>query len=352
MDRAPVNPSRLPIYVPEQIELYQGDHLITQDVCGFDPNRAATMLRDAPEVMAIDIGGDKIRKAIYTFENGYIERREEAVLQSKGGAGYLDFLQRLASEAEARNLRIGISSATKLDGSVITRTVNLPIFFEEMRAAYDSNYEHLFPGRVFVANDTVTGICGASTHIATTGQSSDETAFFICASGVGASVIKDGRAIHVEAAHVPLVDILNPLDQRTPCNVEGKAYVCVERVTAVRAGIESLYRQRTGTALEGVALGKLYECGDPLSVQLFETSALVLAHAIVGVLQRYGFTSSARTAVVLHGGSFEVARYRAELTRNLDAILAPPRPRVVFSRDISSNICLDGAAVLAIYHAR
>ena len=344
--------TRLPVLVPEQIDLYQGDHLITQDVCRFDPQRAARILRDASDVMAIDIGGDKIRKTIYAFRDGHAERREEVILHAKGGAGYLEFLEGLAREAEARDLGVGISSATKLEGSVITRTVNLLTFYEEMRAKYDADYENVFPGRVFVANDTVTGICGASTHLAATADSGNETAFFICASGVGASVIKDGVAIHVEAAHVPLVDILNPLEQRTPCNVEGKQYVCVERVAAVRAGVEDLYLQQTGTALDGVALGKRYEQGDPLPVLLFETSALVLAHAIAGVLQRYSFTSSANVAVVLHGGSFEIARYRAEVTRNLDAILTLPQPRVVFSRDISPNICLDGAAILAAYHAR
>jgi predicted NBD/HSP70 family sugar kinase len=344
--------SRLPGHVPAQIDFYQSDHLITQNVCRFDPVRAAALLCDAPDVMAIDIGGDKIRKAIHGFYNDRTERREETVLQSKGGAGYLEFLKLLAEEAEARDLRVGISSATKLKGSVITRTVNLPVFFEEFRAAYDANYENLFPGRVFVANDTVTGICGASTHLAVTGSTGNENAFFICASGVGASVLKDGVAVHVEAAHVPLVNDLNPLDQRTPCNVEGKEYVCVERVAAVRAGIENLYRQQTGIALDGVALGNRYEHGDPLPVLLFETSALVLAHAIAGVLQRYALTSSAQAAVVLHGGSFEIARYRTEVNRNLDSLLAPPRPRVVFSRDISPNICLDGAAILATYHAR
>ncbi len=296
--------------------------------------------------MAVDIGGDKIRRATYSIHNGALKKTDEAILQSRKGAGYLLFLERLAEEAVARDLRVGISSATKLRGSIITRTVNLPVFFAELGQKYDADYENLFPGRSFVANDTITGVCGSSTLLALQGKQPRDVAFFICASGLGASVIKDKTAIHVEAGHVPLMDSLNPLGQKTPCGVEGKDYVCVERVTAARAGIEDLYLQQTGVKRDGIALGRMYEEGDELARLLYETSALALAHATAGIMERYAFAGSTQSAVIFHGGNFEIGKYRDAVRRNLGR-LPRSQPCVVFSRDLSANVCLDGAAILA-----
>lgn len=338
----------MPAHVPEQIAVYQTDHLITQDVCRFDPQQAAARLQAPQDVMAIDLGGDKLRKATYAIRNGHLAKQDEAILQARGGAGYLSFLEQAAEEAIARDLRVGISSATKLNGSVVSRTVNLPVLFQELAQRYGADYENLFPGRSFVANDTITGLCGASTLLALQGREVHDVAFFICGSGLGASVIKDGVAIHVEAAHVPLVESLNPLGQATPCRVEGKAYVCLERVTAARAGIEDLYLQQTGEARDGVTLGRMYEQGDALSTLLYRTSALALAHAVVGVTNRYAFSDSGESVVVFHGGNFEIAMYRNEVRRYLET-LPGVHARIVFARDLSENLCLDGAAVLAVY---
>ncbi len=341
----------LPVCVPEQIAVYQTDHLLTHDVCRFDPRRAVANLQGEHEVMAIDLGGDKVRRATYAIGDGTLAKRDEETVQSRGGSGYLAFLERAAGEAIANDLRVGISSATKLDGSVVSRTVNLPVFFTEFTQRYGADYEKLFSGRSFVANDTISGICGASTMLALQGRAFQDVALFICGSGVGASVISEGTATHVEAAHVPLMPSLNPRGQTTPCSVEGKDYVCLERVTAARAGIEDLYVQQTGEARDGVALGRMYEQGDSLATLLYETSALALAHAAVGVMRRYTFADSGDSAVVFHGGNFEIARYRAAVRRNL-AMLPGPQAGIVFSRDLSTNVCLDGAAVLAVYADR
>lgn len=223
------------------------------------------------------------------------------------------------------------------------------MFFEEFKHRYNADYENLFPGRSFVANDTITGICGSSTLLALRGIPVQDVGFFICASGLGASVIKDETAIHVEVGHVPLLDSLNPLGQTTPCGVEGKGYVCVERVTAARAGIEDLYLQQTGIARDGMALGQLYEAGDKLATLLYETSALALSHATVGVMECYAFSGSTASTLVFHGGNFEIGTYRDAVRRDL-ARLPRSGARVVFSRDLSGNVCLDGAAILAAYH--
>lgn len=267
-------------------------------------------------------------------------------MQSRSGAGYLAVLEDLAREAERDDIPVGISSATKMEGSVIARTVNLPILRDEMRASYGGDYANIFPGRSFVANDTVAGICGAATLLELRGEPAEHVGFIICASGMGGSVIADGVATHVEVAHVPLAAALNPLSQATPCGVEGREYVCVERVAAARAGIEDIWKQQTGEALDGRVLGQRYEAGDDLATVLYEASALAVAHAVVGLAERYRFPEG-EGVVVLHGGNFEIARYREAARRCLEGIPGS-HPRLVFSRDLSSNACLDGAAILGL----
>jgi predicted NBD/HSP70 family sugar kinase len=338
----------LPDHVPEQIALYQGEHLLIHPAFAFDPGQVAHAMQNRQQVVAVDIGGDKIRRATYTIEHGILTKGPEQVLQARGGAGYLAFLERLAEEAAASGIPVGISSATRLEGTVISRTVNLPVFFQEFSQAYGADYARLFPHRSFVANDTVAGICGASTLFTLEGNAFRDITFFICGSGLGASVISNGIAIHVEAAHVPLADRLNPLGQVWQCNVEGKDYVCLERVTAARAGIEDLYQRQTGLAADGVALGAMWERGDPLAALLYETSTLTLAHATAGVIERYAFPASPHGVVVYHGGNFELPAYRQAIAKRLASIPCP-QPQVIFSRDLSLNVCLDGAAVLAVH---
>lgn len=338
-----------PVHVPEQIALYQTDHLLTHDVCQFDPARAADALQTPSDVLAIDIGGDKIRGAIYAIGAGHFTKRDERFLQSRGGAGYLAFLESLAEEAESRNLRVGISSATKMDGSTISRTVNLPHFLEEFRCRYGADYRNLFTGQLSVTNDTIAGLCGSAMLLMNRGGVIQDVAFVICASGLGASVLKDRNAMHVEIAHVPLVESLNPLGQTRPCGVEGRDFVCVERVTAARAGIEDLYFTQTGDARGGTILGRMYEEGDALATVLYKSSALALAHATAGLAERFAFSESSPGVIVFHGGNFEIGKYRIDLGANL-ARLPHVHAQVVFSRDLSPNVCLDGAAILAAYH--
>lgn len=345
----PVTSSKtLPGFVPEQIAVYQTDHLLAHPAFPFDPAVAANALQHDQDLIAIDLGGDKLRWAEYRLRNGRLEHGPEETFQARGGAGYLAVLERVAAEAQRRNLPVGISSATRLDGTVVTRVANLPVFYDDFLDAYGADYSRLFPGHANIANDSVAGICGSATFLAQQGIAFSDIAFFICGSGFGASVITGGEAIHVEAAHVPLADALNPLGQATHCHVPGKDYVCLDRLVAGRAGIEDIYRQQTGESVDGVALGARYEANDPLPTILYESSALALAHATAGVMHRYDFAPGTGSVVVYHGGTFELPRYRNAIADDLD-LMPDVAPRIVFSRDLSANVCLDGAAMLACY---
>jgi predicted NBD/HSP70 family sugar kinase len=331
---------------PGQIAIYQTDHLLSAYVCAFSPQDALEKMQEPYEVLALDIGGDKLRRAQYTIEHGSLYQTDEQIFSSSKGKGYLAILENIAKEAAARHMAVGISSATKMEGTIVTRTTNLDVFFAEFLENYGADYAVLFPERSFVANDTITGLCGSSTLLASQGRDIAESLFVISASGLGAAVLKDDQMTHVEIAHVPVIPELNPLGQERHCHIEGKAYVCVERVAAARAGIEDLYFQQTSEKKDGVEISALYEQGNGLATTLYDTSALLVAHATEGLRQRYHFSDSG--VVIFHGGNFEISKYRQEVLRDMSAFSVSAE-QIVFSRDLSQNVCLDGAAILAMY---
>jgi predicted NBD/HSP70 family sugar kinase len=338
--------TNVPSFVPEQIALYQTDHLLTHTaIPAFDLDRTLAAVAACPGAIAIDLGGDKLRVATYAQTGGRLRLGDEVVHRTPGGAGYLDVLREVAAHAHNRGIPVGISAAVRLDGSVILRTTNLQAFHQDLAAGYGSDFRRLFDRSTAVVNDTAAGIAGAAVHLALRNERPLNLAFFICGSGLGASVIDEAAILHVEAAHVPLVDDLNPLHQPIHCHVEGKDFVCLERVTAMKAGIELLYEHQTGIRISAEELGLRADAGEELPESLFATSATALAHAIAGVVTRYLFDRD--TAVVLHGGAFESASYRGRIARSLAGIPLAFSPRLVFARDLSANICLDGAAFLA-----
>ena len=335
----------LPVHVPAQIAHYQGNHLMIHESGQYDAGAAVEALQADRQVLAVDLGGDKLRRATAIAGRGTLAVTETDRLQATGGTGYLAFLERLARDAATSHVPVGISSATRLEGSVVRRTVNLPIFFQELATRYGADYARLFSGHMAAVNDTVAGICGSMTWLAQRSEHFTDAAFVICGSGLGGSVVKDGTAYHVEIAHVPLVPELNPLGQSRPCSVEGNEFVCVERVTATRAGIEDLYQRETGIRADGFALAQLLAQGDPLVTLLYDASALALAHALAGLAQR--FELGTESVVICHGGTFEIAAYRLAVQRALAGIPGS-HPRIVYARDLSANVCLDGAAILAL----
>lgn len=336
----------VPNHASEQVALYQTDHLLTHPVVGgFDPELVQNRATTRPEVIAIDLGGDKLRIATYTQSHDRLTLASEVVHRVAGGAGYLDILRYVAEDARIRRVPVGISAAVRLEGSVVVRTTNLQSFHQDLDAGYGSDFRRLFDPATVVVNDTAAGIVGAAIHLTIRSEQFRNIAFFICGSGLGASVIDGDTVVHVEAAHVPLVDALNPLQQTVHCHVDGKDFVCLERVTAMRAGIELLHESLTGERVSAENLAMRADAGEKLPDALFETSATALAHAVAGVVERYGFVDD--TTIVLHGGAFESVSYRYRLIRRLKLIPMAAQPRVVFARDLSDNICLDGAAWLA-----
>lgn len=70
------------------------------------------------------------------------------------------------------------------------------------------------------------------------------------------------------------------------------------------------------------------------------------AHVIVGLASAFHLDPE-RTSVVCHGGIFHVLGY-GERVRAIPAKDLPRPPGLVFTKDFSTNTCLDGAALAAM----
>jgi predicted NBD/HSP70 family sugar kinase len=316
----------------------------------FDPRAALERLRadDGAEVVAVDIGGDKLVTAGYVVEQGgLVQLAPPVVKRSTAGAGYLELLEEAASSASARGLELGISYAGPIRGSRILAGINVAVFTEEFRARYDENVAKLSP-QVNLVNDGEAGVLAAALDAVQQHPGIRHLLYVINGSGLNAAAWRDGTVITCEAGHLPLAPSLNPLGQRKPCGMRGARWVCLENVAASKAGIEDLWFQRRGEALGGREIAAAYLAGDELAVRLYEGSALVTAHVVKGTAQALGILPDwEATVVVGHGGTFEVPGYGDRVRAILEQDLARPT-RMRFTKDFSANACLDGAAIAAI----
>jgi hypothetical protein len=114
------------------------------------------------------------------------------------------------------------------------------------------------------------------------------------------------------------------------------------------AGVESVYKMLTGEHLTGKEISQKYQNGDELARKLYENSALLLAHGIVGVANLNNLMQTPDdTVIAYHGGGFRVAGLMDRVTQ----IIAKQKGTqpTLFTDDISINACAEGVAIAAFY---
>jgi hypothetical protein len=113
----------------------------------------------------------------------------------------------------------------------------------------------------------------------------------------------------------------------------------------VPAGVEDIWFQKTGERLSGREISARYLSGDQMALDLYDTSAIITAHAVKGIAETFRLgDEAAGTAVVCHGGIFHVPGYVERLSIILEQGLSYA-PQLLFTKDFSANACLAGAAM-------
>jgi len=341
---------QVPDLLPEQVERFTVDALRAKPARSFDPWAALHQLRANGEkiVVAIDIGGDKLIAWSYEVRDGLLLQLAEVLLRrGDGGSGYLDGLEEVADLARREMLSVGISFAGPTDGTRLVAGPNLPAFIAEIHDRHGGDFAGLFPA-VAVANDAEAGLIAGALEATKRYPETRNVIYVINGSGLGGAVLTDNMIFAAEPGHIQAEARLNPFDQLKPCGMLGATYVCVEAIAASKAGVEDIWLQHRGERLSGREIAARYLAGDRMALDLYDNSALVTAHVIKGIAQAFGFPENFDgTIVVGHGGIFHVPGYR-ERVRSILAKDLSCIPTMLFTKDFSTNTCLDGAAIVAV----
>jgi hypothetical protein len=173
-------------------------------------------------------------------------------------------------------------------------------------------------------------------------------------SGLGGAIwyrdSDDGPVVmSAEPGHIEVVEKLNLYGQEKPCELLGDGKVCIENLAASKAGIEDIYEKKAHIHLRGFEISELYQSGENLSTNLYSTSALLVAHSYIGILQGAGITyNHETTTLALHGGTSLVPDYtkRIEQILEKDTYLEEP-VSILETKSITKHSGIMGAAIAA-----
>lgn len=343
----------VPALLPEQLSRFNVETLNSKAVRTFKAKEAISVLQkdEGKKVLAIDIGGDKLAASYFINYRSHVQQTQEVLTrQSNGGSGYLEALLKLRSLATRDQIPVGISFAGPTDGTRIIAGPNLPRFVSEFKTSYSNDFANMFP-EVEVANDAEAGIIAASLEAIRLYPGVQNVVYIINGSGLGGSILTHDTIYAAEPGHIEVAEQLNVFGQRRACGLAEAAFVCVEAVAASKAGIEDLWMQQTGDQLTGQEIAERFLRGDQFAYDLYEISARITAHAIMGMAMAFRLLDEPdRLAVVGHGGIFHVPGYGDRVSAIVERHLGLA-PQFLFTRDFSTNACLDGSAIAAAIRA-
>lgn len=340
-----------------QLKLFKYEGLRAKDEGAFDLDHALERLRaqDGALVIGIDIGGDKAVTQLFkiTKQGLVVDNTFSDLRKDKDGAGYAESLAHTATFARENNIPVGMSIGIPLDGSKPADPTKLPALQADL-AHYGGDFRVLIPNLEVCLNDGPAGVISGAIHANLSSHTPvNEVIYIINGGGIGAAVLKDGKIVSTEAGHtVPVVDSLNRYDDHRECGVFGATHTCFELVASNKQGIEAVWARKTGQPINAIEIEKHYtqhrEKGD-LSLELYENSALLIAHLAKGLSQAFNVNlSNPTTALVGHGGAFKFPNYGARVKQIIDRSSSGENTNLLLTNSYSKNACLDGAALAAI----
>lgn len=347
--------AEIPNLSEEQMGLFTEESVTQQEMEDFNPDKALELLKEneGKEVLTVDMGGDKVSRIFWKIKNGQLIGDEENIKTTKKidkGGNYMEFFETAAKEAKERGINVAISFAGPLSGTAPRGIPNATDFKVDLDKKYGGDFANLFPSLRAVNNDAQAGIKTAAIEARRRGKLNENGAleFVIDGGGFGLAFIKNNKIIATEVGHAKLANSLNWNNQTTPCGLFGRDYVCIEKVAASGAGVESVYKMLTGEYLSGKEISQKYQRGDELARKLYENSALLLAHGIIGVANLNNLMQTTNdTVIAYHGGGFRVPGLMDRVTQIVTKHIGI-QP-TLFTDNISINACAEGVAIAAFY---
>ncbi|HSW97811.1 MAG TPA: ROK family protein [Candidatus Saccharimonadales bacterium] len=344
----------IPELYNEQLQLFTPENIHEVLIGKFNPEEtiAAIIANEGQSIMGIDVGGDKIDCITFSIKNHDLvpDIKSMQTMQSESGKGYVAFLEKIAKEASEHPLPIGLAfggGQTNADGT-IAFAPNVSVFAEELTKKYNDFYNLLPTLTAIPPDDTVSGLMAGAVEAKKRFPEKKNIMFVINGSGLAIGILKEEHIILTEIGHTPIIRKLN-LGQTRPCEVFG-SHVCLERVAASKVGIEDLWFKKTTHALDGKSISRKYIEGNTIATTLYNNSANITAHAMLGIAKLYNLLQKENdTVIIYHGGTFQVPGYQERIKQILEKNI-PIHPQTLLTSEFSQNACAQGAALAALTH--
>lgn len=349
----PITENPVPALSIEQLEEYSLESIHAERVAAFDPSVVAEVLREkeGTRVIGADFGGDKGAVRLYVVRGGRLEIDEtyEDRVQGTYGEGYLGVLERLSEFASTHNIPVGMSWGAPLDGTRPQFHQKAATLLEELGQRYEGDFKNVVPNLTACINDGPAGLISAVVAAARQGPV-ENVILPINGGGLGMAVLANGTLFATEAGHVRGVGALNTYGQTTVCGVFGAEYTCIEMLGANKVGIEAQWAMQH-EPLRALDIENEFKAGNEFAGELYDHSAWVISHVIVGTAQAFGIDLTRdTTAIVGHGGAWRFPDYNERVRQIIGQhIVARPRLMTTFDYgDARSNACIEGAALAAL----
>jgi len=334
----------------EQFSWIVKEHIHEKEVGQFELLSAEEVLRNSEgkKAYAVDMGGDKIAGQIFEAVNGRMSAIGEMMVnKSNEGKGYVAFLEEVARLAMKQEIPVGLSVAGPLDGTVLHAGPNLQLFADEFQSVYQSDFAKLFD-HPQVDNDAVAGLKAAAVESLIHFPQVKNVLYIISGSGFGAAILKDNLVYALEPGHIAISEDINLNNLDEACGVFGNDKPCIEKIASGKAGIETIYEKVTGIKKSGHTISDLARKGDEMALGLYDNSARTIAIVVKALMNQYGLLENAQeTAVVFHGGVFNVPGYTARLEQYVKRDIETPL-QILYTKAMGNNACLEGAAIAAL----
>lgn len=344
----------VPSLIASQLSEFSKASLHEQVVRTANPERIFNRMvaLEGQKVLGADLGGDKGVVRTFRILNGELHTIDDyaSAIQGDDGAGYLQLLKDAGQYAEQNSLPFGISWGGPLDGTRPLFHPKAKLFLSELGDQFDGDLTNISTSIKGALNDGPAGALSGATEAYRKFKISNSI-FIINGGGIGTSVVKDDTLYAVEGGHVRGLAELNQYQQTTECGVYGNTFTCLERLGANKAGIEVQWQDKTGSYMRARDIEDRYKEGDAFAAELYDHSAWVVAHVILGTAQAYELSlSESSTVVIGHGGAFKFPDYGNRINQILEKHTEKP-VKLIMTKDFGaddSNACLDGAAIAAL----
>lgn len=341
----------------DQIEKFTRESIHADAVTSLDLEQAANALakKEGSLVIGADFGGDKGVTQLFVIKNGQLipDERYSDFVQGDYGEKFLESLEKTAKFAKENNIPVGISWGAPLDGTKPQYHPKMKAFHAVLQEKYQGDFAVLLPTLAACYNDGPAGLISGALE-AKRQYSSDTILFPINGGGLGLAALVNGEVISTESGHIEAVPSLNTYNRTGECGVFGSKYVCLEMLGANKAGIEAQWEALTGSRISAKVIEDKYREGDTLAADLYDHSAWVVSHMVLGAAKALGIdTGNNSTAIVAHGSAFKFPGYGSRIQQIITNETGS-KLGFIMTKDYiapSSNACLDGAAYAAVIHS-